>query len=63
MKKVIAGALLICTLTVLAGCTDWNDNSDGIKIIEQVKDWTEKLGKKQITKDSDLCGERVLDQE
>ena len=40
MKKVIAGALLICVLTVLVGCTDWNENSDGIKIIEQVKDWT-----------------------
>lgn len=63
MKKVIAGALLICVLTVLVGCTDWNDNSDGIKIIEQVKAWTETLGKKHITKDSDLCGERVLDQE
>lgn len=63
MKIVIAGALLICVLTVLAGCTDWNDNSDGIKIIEQVKDWTETLGKKQITKYSDLCGERILEQE
>ena len=63
MKKVIAGALLICVLTVLVGCTDWNDNSDGIKIIEQVKDWTETLGKKQITKDSDLCGERIWEQE
>ena len=43
MKKVIAGALLICVLTVLVGCTDWNENSDVIKIIEQVKDWTETL--------------------
>lgn len=63
MKKVIVGTLLICVLTVLCGCSSWNNNSDGIKIIEQVKDWTETLGKKQITKDSDLCGERILEQE
>lgn len=63
MKKVIVGTLLICVLTVLYGCSSWNNNSDGIKIIEQVKDWTETLGKKQITKDSDLCGERILEQE
>lgn len=63
MKKVIVGTLLICVLTVLFGCSSWNNNSDGIKIIEQVKDWTETLGKKQITKDSDLCGERILEQE
>lgn len=62
MKKVIVGTLLICVLTVLYGCSSWNNNSDGIKIIEQVKDWTETLGKKQITKDSDLCGERTLEQ-
>ncbi|MGN8630684.1 hypothetical protein ACTNEW_03635 [Blautia sp. HCP3S3_G3] len=62
MKKVIAGTLLICVLTVLSGCSAWNNNSDGIKIIEQVENWTEALGKKQITKDSDLCGERTLEQ-
>ena len=63
MKKVIVGTLLICVLTVLFGCSSWNNNSDGIKIIEQVENWTEALGKKQITKDSDLCGERILEQE
>ena len=62
MKKVITGTLLICVLTVLSGCSAWNNSSDGIKIIEQVEDWTETLGKKQITKDSDLCGKRILEQ-
>lgn len=62
MKKVFIGILVICMLGVLYGCSAWNNNSDGIKIIEQVEGWTETLGKKQITKDSDLCGERILEQ-
>lgn len=64
MKKVIVGILIICVLGALWGCADRNNNSDdGNKVMEQLSEWTENLGKKQITKDSDLCGERILEQE
>lgn len=64
MKKVFIGILVICMLGVLFGCSDWSNNSDdGNKVIEQLRVWTGTLGRKQITKDSDLYGERTLEQE
>lgn len=64
MKKVIVGILIICMLGVLYGCTEMTSIcNDGSGVIERMKEWSEVLGKRQITKDSELCGERTWEQE
>ena len=64
MKKYMTCILLICMVGVLSGCSEWKDSRlDGKDALGQVEEWSESLGKKQLTKDTDLIGTRTLDQE
>lgn len=64
MKKVVLGILVVCMVGILHGCTEWKNSHDPkAGITEQIREWTEKLGMTQITKDASLCGKRSLEQE
>lgn len=64
MKKGIIGILFICMVGAMYGCTEWkSSHDDGKGVIEQIREWTGTLGKKQLTTDADLCGTRTLEQE
>lgn len=64
MKKYATCILLICMVGVLGGCSGWKDSHlDGKEALGQIREWSETLGEKQLTQDTDLIGTRTLEQE
>lgn len=64
MKKIMIGILLFSLLGILCGCTEGKNSNDSESgTIEQLREWTGKLGMTQITEDESLRGTRTLENE
>lgn len=64
MKKVMISIFLFALLGILGGCAEKENSNDSEgRTIEQLSEWTGKLGMTQITEDESLCGTRTLENE
>ena len=62
MKKVIRVVLFICMISMLYGCNVQKHESSAEEgFVEQMKEWSNRFGKTQITEDESLMGKRTLE--